>query len=52
MSSVSGRWLQWQTALMNLAARQTPRSVALEKPLGQKDRSSCDLENHCTVAMG
>uniref|UniRef100_A0AC11DHJ3 Coiled-coil domain containing 154 n=1 Tax=Ovis aries TaxID=9940 RepID=A0AC11DHJ3_SHEEP len=30
------RWLQWKTALMNLAARQTPRSVALEKPLGQK----------------
>ncbi|XP_040109511.1 coiled-coil domain-containing protein 154 [Oryx dammah] len=30
------RWLQWKAALMNLAARQTPRSEALEKPLGQK----------------
>ncbi|XP_055265089.1 coiled-coil domain-containing protein 154 isoform X2 [Moschus berezovskii] len=30
------RWLQWKVALMNLAARQTPRSAGLEKPLGQK----------------
>ncbi|XP_061256680.1 coiled-coil domain-containing protein 154 isoform X3 [Bos javanicus] len=30
------RWLQWKAALVNLAARQTSRSAALEKPLVQK----------------